>query len=455
MGKKPAGPLGITTSRFSLGLEPLSADFGGLENTGGAEFEREVVREAIRRGADPGSAFQLLWRWRQAQGHARRSIGRLRAAPPPSGYSFGLTPIALREDLADVAAASDPPIDVDAIRAEYRIYVQESLNQLATLPLHVRRSFGEPKPLGDKATDKQVKAFNDSQAVTNEKYVRMRSLYYVFGYGDPTRFLKTITPVNMLGHDVDYGVHPAFAEGLQPLRDKLIQRDPTLATRLGGLFKSAIGLQPRPVAGESRPSISNHAFGLAVDIDALTNPMIKDAEVKRILSWVVNEPSFDFGQLAVEASEHPTAPTETAYARLQEASRRVQDWLKRHLYDTQTSWPEDTSAAEDLQSREDVSEDVLKFRSLSRKVSRRELEAWAREGILTVPLVLVLAMKDLMFGWGGEYEGSKDMMHFELNYWRIVPRDAGFEQTPKGTPCRPLDELSPASLPPKPSKKRR
>jgi hypothetical protein len=98
---------------------------------------------------------------------------------------------------------------------------------------------------------------------------------------------------------------------------------------------------------------------------------------------------------------------------------------------------------------------VLKFRSLSRKVSRRELEAWAREGILTVPLVLVLAMKDLMFGWGGEYEGSKDMMHFELNYWRIVPRDAGFEQTPKGTPCRPLDELSPASLPPKPSKKRR
>jgi hypothetical protein len=451
VGKKTPAPLGISPSRFSLGEEPLNVEWSGLDTGWGPETERLMAREAIRRGADSGQVFQLLWKWRQARGHARRSLALLRGSPLP-GPSFGLgaRPFRLADEFADVAYEMDRPIDFEMIQVEHRSYRRAALDEYETLPAHVKRSFGDPAPLTAKGshqpTERQLRDFANAQTKAAEKYLAMRPLYYMFGYSDPPRFLKTIQPSRMVGHDVDYGLHPEFAKRLQGLAEALVNRDPSLRNREGTVLRSAIGLQPRAVAGESRPSLSNHAFGLAVDVDAITNPMLKDGTVIRILNWVVGEPSFDFGEYVVGPKEHVALPTETAYARLKEASLRVQDWLKRHLYDLQVSRPEDPDAAADQQSRELADDDVRNFRILSDRVPRRDLEAWAREGILTIPLSLVLAMKDLQFGWGGEYEHSKDMMHFELNYWDIVPRDSGFEGVRKGQPCRLLDELTPESL---------
>jgi hypothetical protein len=441
MRSKTSYPLGT----YPLGTPRLTTDLTSLEE-GGRTSERDLAREAVRRGAEPGQVFDLLWKWRQARGRVKRAQRALDPdfRAPSRQPSFRLKPIVLRDEFADVAADWDAPIDTDMIRWEHQRCRLAALSEFEAFPALVRQSFGvlpEPKKI---PTPKQAQAMESAHEKAAEKYVRMRALYYVFGYSDPPRFLNSIQAARVLEHDVEYGVHPKFAERLGLLSEAILKRDPSLRGRVSTVIKSAIGLQPRPIAGESKPTISNHAFGLAVDLDATTNPMIKDRAVIGVLNSVVGEPSFDFGRFAVDPKENPHLLTETAYARLREASLRVQDWLKHHLYDVKLSLPEDPEACRDLQSREVADENVTRMRILTSRVPWKELEAWARNGILTIPLALVLALrKDLNFEWGGEYNHSKDMMHFELRYWDIIPRDEGLETFPKGKPCRPLEALFP------------
>jgi hypothetical protein len=420
----------------------LTTDLSSL-GQGGRISERDLARVAVRRGAEPGQVFDLLWKWRQARGGLKRANRALDPAfkAPSHHRSLGLV---LRDEFADVAADWDTPIATDMIRWEHQRCRLAALSEFEALPGLVRQSFGalhEPKKT---PTPKQAQAIESAHNKAAEKYVHMRALYYVFGYSDPPKFLNTIQVARVLDHDVEYGVDRKFAERLALLSDAIVKRDPSLKGHFPAVIKSAIGLQLRPIAGESKPTISNPAFGLAVDLDATTNPMIKDRAVIAVLNSVVGEPSFDFGRFAVDPKENPHLVTETAYARLREASLRVQDWLKHHLYDVKLSLPEEPEACRDSQSREVADDNVRKMRVLTSRVPWKELEAWSRHGILTIPLALVLAMrKDLNLQWGGEYNHSKDVMHFELSYWDIIPRDEGLEAFPKGKPCRPLEALFP------------
>src|SRR5262249_2934878 len=103
MGSKTPYPLGS----YSLQLRRLTTDVTSLEQ-GSRISERDLAREAVRRGAEPGQVFDLLWKWRQARGRVKRAK---RALDPdfkaPRQPSFRLKPIVLRDEFADVAADWD------------------------------------------------------------------------------------------------------------------------------------------------------------------------------------------------------------------------------------------------------------------------------------------------------------------------------------------------------------
>src|SRR5205823_13084081 len=78
------------------------------------------------------------------------------------------------------------------------------------------------------------------------------------------------------------------------------------------------------------PALSNHAFGLAVDIDSPWNPHIKDREVIEVLKEITG---YDFGEYFVNRSEAIPSLDWAAQIHMRErdASNRLQDWLRRYL----------------------------------------------------------------------------------------------------------------------------
>jgi hypothetical protein len=175
----------------------------------------------------------------------------------------------------------------------------------------------------------------------------------------------------------------------------------------------------------------------------------------------------DFGKALRDYS----GPVDTVYERLQAASDKLRDWLaqalpiersltnlrdqaRREKADAQRAVSKAKTPAEKeaantalaaaeqklaaaekaLQDNEDA-RDVAVLRS--NVVPTGQVEKWAERGILTVPLELVkkLTSTKLGFEWGGEYRGSKDLMHFELRPETVL--------TGKQPPRHDLKDLEP------------
>src|SRR5437660_10561297 len=121
-----------------------------------------------------------------------------------------------------------------------------------------------------------------------EYYLHLRPYYYRDGYKTPfeTIFSRIVPgsrtgPGSFLGKDVDQGLHEELAPKLADVERTLNSWEPGLASRVAKEIKSILGFQPRLIGGSSK--LSNHAWGLAIDIDAYQNPQIKDPSVKNVL----------------------------------------------------------------------------------------------------------------------------------------------------------------------------
>ena len=375
-----------------------------------AMAEDGLAMEALKRGARTVDLASRIRAWRDRR--AGGGVGTL-----------GVKQRLMDMPAYDLGAESSAFTLVGRVEAQYRNMVQQEFSKL---PDNVKVSFGS----------KDTSPF--------EHYLGIRSQYYQAGYSNPAdAIFSKIQPCKFLGHNVIGGLHEVYVKALNRLPGLLDSWSPGLATRIGQGLKSVCGFVPREIAktaGETRAAVlSNHAFGLALDIDPLPNPRIADQRAIAILKEVTG---YDFGKPFISDADSAGMPAfETAmqvHMRADTASKAVQRWVSTWLpiYEEQekiakarkkdlfaygsSSEPTISSEVADLEKAANVE----RMRLLIQIQSREYVRAWAQQGIQTIPIYLAAAMVQIGTRWGSTYKDSKDGMHFELLASNVIPPDA-------------------------------
>ena len=295
-----------------------------------------------------------------------------------------------------------------------------------------------------------------------EHYSLMRPLYYGLGYTNPVAdIFSKIHGFHFLGKAVPGGVHSVLADVLSLVPGILNAVAPGLSDRVASciLYQDG-GFVPRYIANTE--VLSNHAFGLAIDIDPPFNPHVVNGEVIAVLNEVVSKRkgiNFNFDERYTARSLANRLLTDEGrtkvtflYARM--ASDAVKDWLTENLDSYEQCLAQITAGRNakkgsneetlSANAEEEIASDP-DFQWIARITGRgkraddyaslQTLHTWARYGIQTVPVELPLAIEQAMrikgfpknqknHPWGQEWERSKDAMHFELVYSEAIPPDS-------------------------------
>jgi peptidoglycan hydrolase-like protein with peptidoglycan-binding domain len=199
------------------------------------------------------------------------------------------------------------------------------------------------------------------------RYLELRPLYRAAtGASDPAAWIaRTIVSVSFLGKSTP--AHRDLAAPLAAAEDTL--RRGGSAPRVDWFW----GFVPR--AMRTRAQLSNHALGLAVDIDHKTNPHIHHRDEIRVI-------------LAATGVDLGLRQTHDALYR---ASARFREAYGPAWLEGQPREVRDAAARQ-----------------------RVRLDGFARSGFLTLDPRLVEALIGAGFVWGGDWQSEKDFMHFDL-----------------------------------------
>ena len=363
--------------------------------------EEAVAMEAMRRGANEMQLVGLMWQW-------RKDHRQNQTFSPFARLSLDLPPLSSSESLNVW-----PWIDA------YRNEVQQEFN---SLPADVRGAFKSEK----------------KEALPH--YFELRPLYYCAGFSDPAETIfRSIVPAKLLGHSIGGGVHEIYKDVLDQVPNILNHWSKGLAEKTGKQIRGVGGFVPRCIApkqghANNEAHLSNHAFGLAIDIDPAWNPHIKDKLVIDALKGAVG---YDFGKPFVKDEKGIPEIDKVAQTHLlaQAASRKVQEWLQKYLPVLDTVLEDERlttpvpkgkqrpkpflssfreTAPECRELDVDSALQVERLKTILRFHERKDLEQWALHGIQSIPLALAAAMAELKLRWGTCYQDSKDMMHFEV-----------------------------------------
>jgi hypothetical protein len=445
-GFKRSAPIGARLLTDSLRLS-VAMDF---------DDERATVQEAVSLGASVFQVFDLLYKIRQASSPASQSLNltgvqAYRVLSVEQSHTF----------THELDIKLDPELTNRAhgylVTSEVRAYRQRVSREFKELPDHVRNAFADP---------------NDPKKDHEAYYFEMRPIYYAAGYFEPAdQFLNDIKPAAFLGYEIGGGLHQNVIEKLGGFESLVNSWKPGLAdtikkaiqagtTSKGTALASLGGFVPRGIAakqGAERKGfvLSNHAFGLAFDINSQWNPHIKDRDVIDVLKEITG---YDFGGEFM-ASYKGIPEFERAaqiHTRVQDASTRLQSWLRKYLpiYESNVSNIENVSTkpvskksgipvapgvADEYPMSSELdavtAANMLRMEVLQRYHGLQQLREWYQHGIQSIPLLLAVAMVKLGFRWGAMYEHTKDVMHFELE---------AKEAFHPGTP-RKLEDLFPSS----------
>jgi hypothetical protein len=309
----------------------------------------------------------------------------------------------------------------------------------------------------------------DGTRTPEQHYFYMRPIYYVAGFNDPlAAFLSKIRPFVFLGKNVPGGVHDALIPGLNQVPVILDQISPGLSGLVAAAIRSQdAGFVPRFIKGSSE--LSNHAFGLAIDIEPPSNPHIKGSLIP-LLNEVAKRQSgidFDFGSQYASGKVWSGVLSDEqrsvlVYLYGKKASRAVQDWLEENMATYEECLQEiaagnkhnastaDRENAKQAKMAIDNERDLQLMQSLREQTGWANLNEWRQNGIQSLPFELVWALKQAFktspwFRWGQEYRSTKDAMHFELQAI-VKHRDGSITRAtlaPDANRVRPLDELFP------------
>jgi hypothetical protein len=266
-----------------------------------------------------------------------------------------------------------------------------------------------------------------------EYYQKIRSFMYVQGWANPftgadpfTDFWTKVVPATLCGVNITYGVHEKF---LQALKGNGSNPDLTQPSPIWQPAKADIlGFQPRVV--REGPKLSNHAFGLAIDINPAQNAIVDNPTEIRIIRDHTSQ-HIDLGKALNKAA------LPALVAEVQQAAHDFQGWLKAAVPREQTLRQAREAAGENLrnalatgdqpaiasaQKAYDaavaaydndplVPADVAALRAI---IGDTGISEWEKNGFLNLPLALVDALS-ARFTWGGAYVKLKDFMHFEID----------------------------------------
>jgi hypothetical protein len=269
-------------------------------------------------------------------------------------------------------------------------------------------------------------------------YIAMRGALYQVGYDDPAdAVFRRITKATLLGHKIEGGVHLNFADTLSRFETLLESWSAGLADKVAGAIKRVGGFVPRFQAlkkGQRGPApLSNHALGLAIDIDFVSNPHIKEPAVIAVVRELTG---VDFGKSLIQYSTEmpPVERVKEIHRIASQASADVRAWLQRWLplhlelegrKRVKASFPDAVTDSE-TEHNLGLLKTILKHHNL------REVQAWKDSGIQSIPVELAAGLEALGFRWGSTYERHKDAMHFELLPEKVLPTSGKL---------RPVDEV--------------
>ena len=148
------------------------------------------------------------------------------------------------------------------------------------------------------------------------------------------------------------------------------------------------GFVPRKIKRDYDSSLSNHAFGMAVDLDAPSNPQLKKEHLKAM------EQLFPVGKLYGNKPKN----TKDAFEQMKNLNNKFMDWAKgvfTPIFD-------------------DELEVSLYYPFISTDVMLDFVTWRFAGGIMTLPEELVNKMVDSGFQWGGNWKLQRDSMHFEI-----------------------------------------
>lgn len=426
-----------------------------------SKAEEKLVADALCLGADEQFVVELVFRRR----HQRKSAASVRPEPRRREVE--------REKDAELHLSNDAKALgrlrslIGPLVVAFEQKVLSEFNHLERNKKFVASFF------------KPTVAAGRQETIAN--YRALRALYCREGITRPVEeVFDDLREASFLGKPVM--VHKQVATKLLFLAMQLNKDSPDLARVIGEGVKSASGFVPRNVA--NRRVLSNHALGLALDINPERNPHIVEPRVKQLILEITKgkdpefQEGFDFGTAFVDRSLQQTDSEDERRRRIERIvqihaiAMRASDILKAWLEETIARESElaaeikitrsrvagdkkalasaktddgRKSAQKDLEKDEallssketemSTDPDLKNLRALREAVGNKTLDAWATSGIREISLDLVIALVNQGFTWGDEYDDSKDGMHFDFE------RDSGGNKIISKKRYRDLNDL--------------
>lgn len=380
-------------------------------SSSGLSFDEPwMIKEAFYRGGTPELILDWLWWKRDQMRPSYRHVYSQTLQPYTAPYRMNQEPG--RYEL--IAGFRNPVI---SLWQTYQNEAEAEFNALGS----VRYYFADPDG-SDDGGDPASKLLRN-----REFYKVMRPEYYNLGYTYPARAnFSKIKDFTIFQHKVGCGLHEKFIDFLKDFRDVY----PSLAALD---FGNSGGFVPRNIAGSEQ--ISNHAFGLALDLKPESNPRIATKSAIEELNSVVKEEAgvdFDFGGLP----SGPKASLEQMDADSRKASETVGCWIDEHLPKYKLLHDKIARGGDEAKEAQKVIDgdrNLRRLKTINQSFTVKQLEAWRQSGIYTLPSSLVIGMYSLAsshkyagvgFRYGGNYNHSKDYMHFEMQYSKVIPPDS-------------------------------
>lgn len=382
-----------------------------------SEPERAAVDEALARGASVVDATLLVARGRGVELELRTLTDDVVRQPEPE---------------AELARLNSPdlvalPLAVSVFERE-KVFSKTVEAEFQGFAPHVRAAFASTAQLNGVFTGLESYRFIRARLWEGGRRNASSLFHDILGKDDGAR---------LLGREIQNGAHRLLVEKLQPLRD----------APQGEVIpmKSIIGFQPRLIANSE--NLSNHVFGLAIDIDATFNPHIRSPGAIEI---VLRRTGVNLGKPLLR----PGGDIEDAYQKLRDVSNRLRDWLRaalpaearlRGAFETanrgvrsaeatlrraRTEAEKRVAAAQLEQARRELglardelnrSPEAFDVGELAKEFGRPTLEQWESRGLFTIPIEVARGLRNQGLDWGVEWKTHKDVMHFELDPGQLLP----------------------------------
>jgi hypothetical protein len=162
---------------------------------------------------------------------------------------------------------------------------------------------------------------------------------------------------------------------------------------------------PRPEKtpfGYRLGTISEHAFGNAIDIDAPHNPQILRADWASLLAFSDGRP--ELGDARWRRAQWTSRPKS-----LYDAIAELSGEFSRRLLQARADWQR---AHAGVTGEDKIWAGVKQGHRHLAPIASRKLTVW-KDGFLALPWVLVEALHEAQFRWGATFP-TPDLHHFEL-----------------------------------------